>query len=135
MKLSDYLDAYYTHTGNASAVARQAAFAGIAIIWIFNQNIQGVYFIPKELLWPTIWLVAGLGLDLLQYILASAIWGGFHYFHECGFFGKVDREKEIEAPEWLNWPSIFCFWSKLISISIGYVFVLAYAKNAINAQN
>ena len=129
MKLSIYRNDYYTHTGNASSLAKQAAFAGIALIWVFNNKIETNITLPVELLWPALFLIIGLGLDLLQYIIASAIWGIFHRVKEKQLGAIPDPD--VLAPPFLNWPALFLFWGKLLAISAGYVSLLLYVKHAI----
>jgi hypothetical protein len=130
MKLEGYRTAYYTHTGSASTVARQAAFAGVALIWVFNNKSGSNISLPLDLLWPALFLVIGLGLDLMQYIAASAIWGLFHRIKEKEF--GADSDADITAPKYLNWPSLIFFWGKLAAILTGYVSLLGYVKHAIS---
>jgi hypothetical protein len=129
VKLSDYRNAYYTHSGNASSVARQAAFAGIALIWIFNSKTGNEVVLPEQLLWPALFLMVGLGLDLLQYIAASAIWGIFHRVKEKELGAIPDPD--VTAPPYLNWPALLLFWGKLAAITAGYGSLLVYVKQAI----
>jgi len=129
MKLSSYQEAYYTHSGNASSVSRQAAFAGIALIWVFNNKTGSEISLPTELLWPSLFLIVGLGLDVLQYITASAIWGIFHRVKEIQLGAIPDPD--VTAPPYLNWPALVFFWGKLAAISAGYVSLLLYVKHVI----
>lgn len=135
MKLSTALDAYYTHSGNASSVARQAAFAGIAIIWIFSQkqSTSFVFNLPEGLLWPSMCFIVGLGLDLLQYIFSSVMWGAFHWVNEKNI--PPDTDPDIPAPAWLNWPALACFIGKLFFITGGYIFLFSFAVEAIHFSN
>ncbi len=75
-------------------------------------------------------LIIGLGLDLMQYVVASAIWGLFHRIKEKKL--GADSDIDITAPPYLNWPSLFFFWGKLASILAGYVSLLGYVKHAIS---
>jgi hypothetical protein len=133
MKLTAYRDAYYTHSGNASSVARQAAFAGIALIWVFNNKTGSNISLPIQLLWPALFLIIGLGLDMLQYIFAAAIWGSFHRIKEKQLraIPDPDADPEVSAPSYLNWPALLCFWGKLAAVAAGYVSLLMYVKHAI----
>ena len=129
MKLSNYRADYYTFSGLASNVSRQAAFAGIALIWVFNdKNASGIH-LPVELMWPTLFLILALGLDLLHYIVGSAIWGVFHRIKEKQLGSHPDPD--VTAPVYLNWPTLFFFWGKLLAICVGYIFLFIYAKNSI----
>lgn len=129
MKLSDYRSTYYEYTGTASSVSRQAAFAGIALIWVFNNKTGSNISLPIELLWPTLFLVIGLGLDLLQYLISSAIWGLFHRLKEKKHGPTLDPE--LTAPVYFNWPGLFCFWGKLVSILVGYALLFNFVRYAI----
>jgi len=130
MKLSQYREDYYTHTGNASSVCRQAAFAGIALIWVFNNKTGNQINLPNGLLWPSLFMITGLSLDLLQYVAASAIWGTFHRVNEKKFSASSDPD--ITAPAWLNWPALTCFWGKLIAVISGYVSLFSYVVHSIS---
>lgn len=129
MKLSDYRSTYYEYSGIASSVARQAAFAGIALIWIFNSKTANNISLPIELLWPSLFLVIGLGLDLFQYLISSAIWGLFHRYKEKKYGTSADPE--LTAPIYFNWPGLFCFWGKLVSILVGYLLLFDFVSHAI----
>lgn len=128
MKLKDYRDGYYTHSGSASTVARQIAFAGIALIWIFKSGTNGQYVLPSQLLWPALFLVSGLTLDLLQYVFAAAIWGTFARYKEKK---GVTADTNLSAPACFNWPALVCFWGKVISVVAAYLLLFAYVKSAI----
>ena len=129
MKLSNYRESYYGFSGSASNVSRQAAFAGIALIWVFNSKTPDGIHLPIELIWPTLFLIIGLGLDLLHYVVASAIWGIFHRIKEKEL-GEIP-DPDVEAPIYLNWPTLLLFWGKLIAICTGYIYLFLYAKGSI----
>ncbi|MFW2439104.1 MAG: hypothetical protein ACN4GR_07005 [Arenicellales bacterium] len=125
MKLSDARDAYYVYSGNASTISRQASFAGIAIIWIFKNEVSGVFSLPDALLLPTLLLLLSLLFDLMQYSYASAAWGLYHRFKEKEL--GVNYTGEFSASEKINWPSLVFFWGKLIFLLIGYVLLVKHA--------
>lgn len=128
MKLSGYKQSYYDFSGASSGVTRQAAFAGIALVWIFNGKANETLVLPAELLWPTLFLIACLACDLLHYILASAIWGVFHRFHERQ---GVTQDTEVIAPAYFNWPTLVLFWGKHGFVLLGYYGLLSYVYSAI----
>ena len=140
MKLSDYKQDYYSHTGSASAVARQIAFASIAAIWIFSTKAHEKFLLPNELIISAKYIIFGLTLDLLQYISSSMIWGYFHRHHEkktqLKNQGKQDltaedNDPEINAPICLNWPAIIFFWLKLLFIVVGNIYLIYFLHNSI----
>lgn len=130
MKLSDYKQAFYDFSSAASSVSRQAAFAGIALLWIFNNKIGNTFTLPENLLIPALLLVLSIACDLLHYIVASAIWGLFHRFNEIKH--GAGNDTELQAPKYLNWPINFFFWSKLGFVVLGYAGLLGYLACAIN---
>jgi hypothetical protein len=74
MKLSEARECYYSHSGNASAAARQIAFAGIAVVWVFNQPQSGqLLALPDALVMVLLLLCATLACDLLQYAFSAAV--------------------------------------------------------------
>lgn len=128
MNLSGYRETYYGFSGSASAVTRQAAFAGIALVWIFNTRGDETITLPQELLWPTLFLVACLACDLLQYIYSAAIWGFYHrHLEKSG----LKEDEEIAAPKFFNWPGIGLFWGKHVFVLFGYYGLLSYLLVAI----
>lgn len=119
MKLSDAREAYYEYSKNLSAIVRQLGFAAIAIIWVFRTNDVGSSGrLPREFLWPGVWVVVALAFDLLHYTVGSFVWGRFARAKEKG---GVSRDQEFKAPDWVNWPTISFFVAKIVSIIIAYV--------------
>lgn len=123
MNLSDYRNVYYTASGKASDVARQLAFAGIALIWIFRDAQAAPLAIPPELLIPASLFVLALGFDLSQYVASAVIWGFFSRNHE----GKGTQEStELSAPMYANWPALLFFWLKIAFVLLAYWLVFSY---------
>jgi len=128
MKLNDSLNNYYTHTTSLSAVSRQLSFAGIAVCWVFVVKSKVGIVISDELISVLLCFVCGLFFDLMQYIYASAAWGIFNRKKEKELGGNDDAV--FYAPRWINWPTVIFFWSKSLSLVIGYIllffFILSY---------
>ena len=123
MKLEDYRADYYAFTSKASDVSRQLSFAGIAFIWIFKVDKGGPLAIPPTLLWPALLFAGALAIDLMHSVFGSLIWGAFARYHERK--GTSDAD-EIDAPSYFNWPTLLCFWSKLILVMAAYVLVFRH---------
>lgn len=127
MKLSQARESYYFNSGTASSVARQAAFAGIAIIWVFNlPTKQTVIAIPQQLQAVALLLVFCLALDLLQYVTSSIVWAVFSRILERKYPHRLSEDPEMDAPPYLNWPCLVCFWGKLLTLIIAYVRLAAF---------
>ena len=125
MKLSNYLQDYYSITGKTSDVARQLAFAGIALIWIFKSGDSRTFQIPKDFIYPLGIFCFALACDLLQYIIGSIIWGSFHRYHERKLTDPKE-DPDLLAPAWLNWPINTFFMLKLIAVISAYFLLLHY---------
>ena len=134
MKLSDAYGYYAARSTKASDVARQLAFAGLAVVWIFKTGDNGLYSVPHGLVWPTVLMIGTLASDLLQYAVASLLWGTFHRLKERELL-KEDRatanDKEFEASPWINWPGLAFFWVKLFLVSAAYILLIGFLVTAI----
>lgn len=134
MELSEARSAYYGHSGTASAVARKAAYAGIAVVWVFNiPNGHVLLVIPFQLRVVALLLVTCLALDLFQYLFASLIWGAFTRLLERKAHRLGVAAATMDAPPWLNWPSVVCFWGKLLALVAAYVWLAHYIAGGLVA--
>jgi hypothetical protein len=99
-------------------------FSAIALIWVFNRGTEhSAAQLPADLLYPGLFVVASLALDLLQYVAASVMWGTFMRLQERR---KVSEDTEFLAPPFLNWPALIAFWSKLAAVAVAYLLLLQY---------
>lgn len=121
MKLAEARDGYQIHSAKASDVARQLAFAGFGVVWVFKPSDGGIKQIPEALYFAAIFFVLALCCDILQYVCATFTWGVFQRLKECEFLraGK-DKTDEFLAPGWINWPALLFFWGKQVMLGIGY---------------
>ena len=124
MKLKDCRETFYEFSGKLSDNARKLAFAGIAIVWIFKQEENGSYTIPDALKTAMLMFVVSLSLDLLQYIYQTIVWGSFHTYQENKL--KHDEKADFLAPRIFKNIANVIFWSKVIALVIGYVFMLRF---------
>lgn len=121
MKREDTRKAYYWYSEKASDIARQLAFAGIAVIWVFKVDGSDGPAIANEFVWPGVLVLITLTLDLLQYAWGAAAWGVFNRKQEMK---KVPEAEEFEAPRQINWPTLVLFWGKLAMVAAAYVFLI-----------
>ena len=134
MKLSSYQDRYYKFTEIASEVNRKAAFAGIAVIWVFKTSIDGVDTPPEELLIPLALFSLGLTLDLLQYVVASAIWAAFFRYHDARR-STADEDPDLSHSPALSLPIYLFFVLKFFFVisayaALSFFLVAAWAKTS-----
>jgi hypothetical protein len=135
MKLSAARDCYYSHSGNASSAARQIAFAGIAVVWVFNQPQSGAPIgLPEQLIAVLLFLCIALALDLLQYSVSTAIWGFYSRVKEKELKHKFHSDPDIEPPPQLNWPGVTFFWFKLSALFAAYLLLARYLATSLAWQ-
>jgi len=123
MKLKEYRKDYQEFSGKLSDNARKLAFAGIAIVWIFKQEKEDIFILPQLLKLSMLMFVITLSFDLLQYVYQTLTWGIFHRHFEKKL---PNEDSELSASKYLNWPAIIFFWTKVISLVIGYVFIIRF---------
>ena len=122
MKLKACRETFYEFSGKLSDNARKLAFAGIAIVWIFKQGENGSYTIPDTLKTAMLMFVISLSLDLLHYIWQTIVWGSFYTYKEKNL--KHDEKAEFLAPNIFKNVAYVIFWSKVIVLVGGFVFLL-----------
>ncbi|PCH60763.1 MAG: hypothetical protein COC05_03405 [Gammaproteobacteria bacterium] len=126
MKIQGLLDASYEASGKASDLSRQLAFAGIAIIWLFRVGGQsgGVQF-SEELLVPLYCFVAGLTLDLGQYVYKAIVWSALNWYH---WRKHKSNQADVDVSGYFNAPTHILFWGKVALIAYGYILLLGYIR-------
>jgi hypothetical protein len=122
MKLKDSREYYYYYSGKTSDIVRQLGFAGIGVIWLFKYEGQD-HLLPDELLTVGFLIVLSLALDLLQYVVGTAVWGIFNRLKEKA--GKTE-DAEFTAPPAINWATIILFWGKVGVMGIAYVALIGF---------
>lgn len=125
LKRAQLLELYQYHSGKASDVARQLAFAGIATIWLFHVGDAGHSAVPTGLIPPLEFLSIALGLDFLHYAICALVWGAYHRIRERRRTHQAD-DKDADAPRWINWPGLSLFWLKLIAVTVGQFLLILY---------
>ncbi len=119
MTLAEAGAAYRDYSGKTSEIVRQLGFAGLALVWILSTDSQRSLPLawPLELLVPAMLIVTSLALDLVHYLAASLLWGGYHRRQERA---GVQETATVLAPRWVNWPAVTFFWSKSLAMIAAY---------------
>ncbi|MEK6325654.1 MAG: hypothetical protein AABN33_28770 [Acidobacteriota bacterium] len=123
MKLKDARENYYYFSQKTGEIVRQLGFAGIALIWIFKDEIDGKQLVPPELLTAAKFIVIGLGFDLLHYVAGTLVWGIYNGLKERA---ETKEGTEFLAPRPINWPTLFFLWAKVIAIFIAYIKIFTF---------
>ena len=124
-KLSDYKLVYEEASLKVSDLTRQMALAGIAIIWIFRQSDKPDLVICKQLLPPLILFVTTLSFDITQYVYKTIAWYVFYRKKEKKI-KKKNPNPPTQAKPNINRPTWICFWIKVTTLIIGYIFIFIY---------
>jgi hypothetical protein len=125
VKIEEAREAYYTASGTVSDICRQACFAGIAVVWIFQDSTKTPQRIEEDLLWPLSFLVLSLILDLAHYVSKTAIWGFYSRWREHLVNAGEARDNDRKVPAWFNGLPLTFFWVKAGACITGYVLILS----------
>lgn len=135
VRLSKAQDSYAYFSGTASTIARQIAFAGIGVVWIFNiSSTHATIAIPQQLKFVLLLLVVCLALDLLQYVIASVTWSVFARVLERRYPHRSTNDPEMDASPYLNWPALVCFWAKLAMLVFAYIYLAVFIASRLQVQ-
>ncbi len=129
MKIEELRDCYYESTEKLSELVRTLGLAGIAVIWMFrSESENGALNIPSEFVSPLELFILSLLLDFFQYFYKSVTWGALNHFH---WRSHRKNNRDVEISEKWNWGALFFFWSKVLSMMTGYIFLLISIRQKI----
>ena len=128
MKLKDVRESYYEFSGKTSDLVRTLALSAIAIVWVFRIESDDGPALAAPLLIAGLLAVSALAFDLLQYVVATIIWGGFHRQKEKAQLGE---EAEFDAPGWINRPSLTFFALKIILVAAAYFVLVVHLARSL----
>jgi hypothetical protein len=112
-------------TGKLSDVARQAAYAGLAVIWIFKTGDAAKYHLDRSLGWAGALLVLALAFDLAQYV-GNIVLRWRNARREEKSRGVDYKGKDITLPKRLNRIPYALFALKVALVAAGYVLLVSY---------
>ncbi|HUG72605.1 MAG TPA: hypothetical protein VMK82_04195 [Steroidobacteraceae bacterium] len=132
MKLHEYRQTYYDHTGAASASIRTLLLAGVAAVWLFKADTDGGGFaLPTLALWGLLCFSAAAIFDVLQYLVLGEI---YHFiFLRAENQGKKSDDELGDHPRWCNRPGLYLYWMKFATTFLGYVFLACFLAKRIVA--
>jgi len=128
MTLKEIREDYVRYSANVSELSRNLSYAGIGVVWIFKQSasvdaIEKTFMnsIPVELRWPLLLFIVVLILDLLQYVIQTAIW--YPYYTKYKELHKDEKEDNVNLQEPESYNIIpWGFWFfKLMIVIIAYI--------------
>lgn len=75
MPASTVEDELLYHSAKAGDVVRQLGFAALAAVWLFHDGTTSAPWLPGRFQCTVVLVIASLGLDAVQYIVGSLVWG------------------------------------------------------------
>jgi len=121
------------HSAQASSIARQLGFAGIAIIWVLRSpNDGGPFHLSNNLSWAALFIIICLSFDFFQYVSASILW---HLFFRKKERAGVSENDKFLAPACINYPAYFFFYTKLTAITAGYICLACHVSSMLASLN
>jgi hypothetical protein len=126
MKWSDAHKNYQDYSGLVSTTVRQAAYAGIALIWVVRPHDgEGI---PRRLALAGIALFFCLAFDIVGYIAGTYIWKFFADVKEQQIQSEKLKYEEYDfvAPRSINMPYDICLALKCLSLLWAYSLVITY---------
>ena len=119
-------------TGKLSDVARQAAYAGVALIWIFKSGDEPPFHLDRTLLWAGALLALALATDLMQYAVTVALrWR--HARDEERVRGVDYGGKDVTLRVGINRVPYALFALKVTLVAAGYVVLIYHLIRALAA--
>ena len=114
-------------TGKLSEVARQAAYAGFGVIWIFKTGTETSYHLDRSLILAGTLLALALACDLAQYAV-NVLLRWRHARAEERLRGVDD---DFTLPANINRGPYALFALKVALVAAGYVILIHYLLHAL----
>jgi len=124
MKISNYIKKYEDLTSLASNASRSLAFAGIAIVWIFNITAESHTQLPRDLFLPLLCFAITLGFDLFHYAFGGVAYYIFYIRMKNKNINESD--KEVKYRKRINFVSWILYGIKIISVLLGYIYLIGF---------
>ena len=117
-------------TGKLSEVARQAAYAGFAVIWIFKTGTETSYHLDRSLILAGTLLALALACDLAQY--AVTVWLRRRNARAEELLHGVDYNgDDLTLPLNINRGPYAFFALKVALVAAGYAILIYYLMQAL----
>lgn len=126
MKLSEYKKEYQDFSRLASERSRVAAFAGIAIVWLFREiDNSGKIHLSDEMLLPLLMFVWAILLEFFQYLLGAFIWFCVFKYFENSLADKT-KDPDFVHKSILALPIHALFYLKFVLVAFGYILLVKH---------
>ena len=76
-------------------------------------------------------IVIALTLDFLQYAYRTAAWGRLQHIR---YKQSKSLSDPANAPRWINWPTLFLFWTKSAVTLGAYIVLLIFISGKLSDE-
>jgi hypothetical protein len=129
-KMKDVQDDFYEFSSKASALTRQLALAGVAVVWIFKTTtITNHIKLEIELIEILKQLIICLLFDFAHALIPSLVYGIMNFNHRV--FKKKKDDDEINYSMIWTIPEWILFTVKVIFLLIAYFGLWNYLQQKI----
>lgn len=120
MKLNDYKTTYEDASSQLGDINRNLIYTGFGLIWLFGGKLEvlSLYF------WPTIFLLSGACLDLVQYVVKTLTW--YYEFRKIEKVNPKDYETDYQHKIEYTYPIWTIFWLKILSVIFAYILIFKH---------
>lgn len=132
MNLDEVKKVYQDSSGKLSDIIRYLGFAGIALIWMFKADVAGNKVLPDDLRWPTILIVIGLTLDMIQYLYHAIAYRLYFLVKEKS--KDITKQSQFKSSVWLPRPIWVLWFLKSISIIVAFILIIVFLSNKLLYQ-
>lgn len=130
MTLDDLWTDVREYTGKLSEVTRQAAYAGLALIWIFKTGTETTYHLDRSLILAGALLALALACDVAQYAVA-VLFRWRHARAEERVRGVDYDRDDLTLPVNINRGPYAFFALKVALVAAGYAILIYYLFRAL----
>jgi hypothetical protein len=130
MTLDDLWTDVREYTGKLSEVTRQAAYAGLALIWIFKTGTETTYHLDRSLILAGALLALALACDVAQYAVA-VLFRRRHAQEEERLRGVDYEGDDLTLPAGINRGPYTMFAIKVGLVAAGYAILIYYLFRAL----
>jgi hypothetical protein len=124
MNNAELWESYREYTNILSNISRRLGFAAAAICWFFKTPDNKF---PHKITFALIFTVVFFVADIMQYLLGAIflrVWTRVEEKRKWRNTGKI--EGEYHKPYWLDYPSYFMWWIKVLAILVAFILIGIY---------
>lgn len=133
MKLKKIREESNYYTQKTSEAIQALSFSGIAILWLFKITSGEKFQFSLFLFIAFISFVICVLVGIIQYFIQYIVWGSYYNknYEQLKESCPDPDEQVIDMPEKLSLLILFLFFTKLITLFVGYIIMFIDVYNLI----